>query len=100
MLYEDRERAESFGETAALYDRARPGYPVELIDLLVCEGAPRVLDVGAGTGIASALLAARGCDVLGVELDRRMAAVAEARGITVEVAALSTGIRGGDSSTS
>jgi SAM-dependent methyltransferase len=45
-----------------------------------------VLDVGCGTGIAAALLAAHGCDVLGVEIDERMAAVARARGIDVEVA--------------
>jgi SAM-dependent methyltransferase len=87
VLYEDRDRAESFGETAALYDRARPGYPPELIDALVGEGACRVLDIGAGTGIASTLLAARGCDVLGVEVDARMAAIARSRGIAVELAA-------------
>jgi SAM-dependent methyltransferase len=46
----------------------------------------RVLDVGCGTGIAARLFAASGCVVLGVEPDARMAAVAAARGIAVEVA--------------
>ncbi len=86
MLYEDRSRAESFGAIAELYDRVRPSYPQALVDALLVDGAARVLDVGCGTGIVAALLAARGCDVLGVEVDERMAAVARARGIDVEVA--------------
>jgi SAM-dependent methyltransferase len=43
-----------------------------------------VLDVGAGTGIASMQLIERGADVLAVEPDTRMAAVAQAKGIPVE----------------
>ncbi|HWF33569.1 MAG TPA: methyltransferase domain-containing protein [Solirubrobacteraceae bacterium] len=86
MLYEDRSRAESFGAIAQLYDRARPSYPPELIDALLADQPRRVLDVGCGTGIAAALLAARGCDVLGVEIDERMAEVARTRGLEVEVA--------------
>ena len=45
-----------------------------------------VLDVGCGTGKAARLLAARGSDVLGVEIDREMAEVARSHGLTVEVA--------------
>jgi SAM-dependent methyltransferase len=85
VLFEDRHRAESFGADAALYHRVRPRYPVALIDHLVGDGTPAVLDVGCGTGIASGLLAERGCAVLGVEPDARMAAVAREQGITVEV---------------
>jgi len=84
-MHDDRVRAESFGAVAQLYDRARPSYPEALIDALLAGGARRVLDVGSGTGIAAALLAARGCSVLGVEVDARMAAVARAKGIDVEV---------------
>ena len=85
MLFEDRSRAESFGNVAQLYDRARPTYPPELVDWLLSDGARRVLDIGCGTGIAGALFAARGCQVTGVEIDARMAAVARTKGIEVEV---------------
>jgi protein-L-isoaspartate O-methyltransferase len=60
MLFEDRARAESFGAAAALYDRARPSHPSALIEALIADGSRRVLDIGCGTGIASALLAERG----------------------------------------
>lgn len=86
MLFEDRSRAESFGAVAELYDRVRPSYPRELIDALLVDRPRRALDVGCGTGIVAALLAERGCDVLGVEVDERMAAVARSRGLAVEVA--------------
>jgi SAM-dependent methyltransferase len=84
--HEDRERAESFGAVAELYDRARPSYPEALVDSLLAGGTPRVLDVGCGTGIAGALLAQRGCAVLGVEVDARMAALARSKGLAVDVA--------------
>jgi SAM-dependent methyltransferase len=85
VQFEDRARAESFGAVAELYDRARPSYPPALLDTLLTDGARTVLDVGCGTGIAAALFAARGCEVLGVEVDPRMAAVAAGKGIQVEV---------------
>jgi SAM-dependent methyltransferase len=85
MLFEDRSRAESFGAIAELYDRVRPSYPDALLDTLLA-GDPRLaLDIGCGTGIVAALLQRRGCKVLGVEIDERMAAVARARGIEVEI---------------
>lgn len=87
FVYGDRRRAGSFGEDAEQYDRARPSYPAELIDDLVGPDVHRVLDVGCGTGIAARLFAARGCAVLGVEPDARMAAVAQRHGIRVAVAA-------------
>jgi SAM-dependent methyltransferase len=81
-----RDRAEAFGAVAADYDRFRPGYPTQLIDDLVADRPRTVLDVGCGTGKAGALLAARGLDVLGVELDPQMAAVARGHGLAVEEA--------------
>jgi SAM-dependent methyltransferase len=86
MLFEERSRAESFGSVAELYDRVRPSYPSALVEALLEDGPGSVLDVGCGTGIAAAQLAACGCSVLGVEVDERMAAVARARGLEVEVA--------------
>jgi SAM-dependent methyltransferase len=86
MSFRERDRAESFGAVAALYDQARPSYPPALFDLLLGEGAADVLDIGCGTGIAAASVAARGCRVLGVEIDARMAEIARAKGLEVEVA--------------
>jgi SAM-dependent methyltransferase len=100
----DRRRAGLFGEDAEQYDRARPEYPAALFDHLLRDLAPvpglastgadgnpgrigdsrAVLDVGCGTGIASRLLGTRGCEVLGVEADSRMAAVARRYGLQVE----------------
>lgn len=69
---------------AAAYDAHRPRYPEPLIAALVTTDSIRALDVGAGTGIASAQLRQAGADVLAVEPDPRMAELAAAKGITVE----------------
>jgi SAM-dependent methyltransferase len=45
-----------------------------------------VLDVGCGTGKVGRLFLAKGCEVVGVEPDPRMAGVARSHGIPVEVA--------------
>ncbi|MFJ9415458.1 class I SAM-dependent methyltransferase [Streptomyces sp. NPDC101227] len=72
-------RSRSFDAVAAQYAASRPGYPPELFDAIEersgrsLEGA-RVLDVGAGTGIATRLLAARGAEVTAVEPGPGMAA--------------------------
>lgn len=84
--HDQRDRAESFGAVADLYDRHRPGYPDELIEELAALRPANVLDIGCGTGKASRQLAARGLSVLGVEIDAGMAAVARRGGIEVEVA--------------
>lgn len=81
----DLTRALSFGAVAEEYDRVRPSYPADLIDDLVALHPSAVLDVGAGTGKACELLMARGLDVLAVEVDARMAAIVERKGIAVEV---------------
>lgn len=71
------EHARSFGGAAAAYARARPGYPDDAVDFLV-GGArgrgTRVLDLGAGTGKATAALVARDLDVVAVEPSTRMLA--------------------------
>jgi SAM-dependent methyltransferase len=55
------------------------------MDDLLTDGTRLVLDVGAGTGIASRQLADRGAAVLAVEPDARMAAIARGKGIPVEI---------------
>ncbi|WP_331771721.1 class I SAM-dependent methyltransferase (plasmid) [Embleya sp. NBC_00888] len=83
-----RRMAESFGMDPERYDRARPRYPDALVARIVAAApGPAVLDVGIGTGIAARQFRAAGCDVLGVEVDARMAAWARGRGLDVEVAA-------------
>ncbi|MGW1598009.1 class I SAM-dependent methyltransferase [Streptomyces sp. NPDC002343] len=72
-------RAGSFDAVAAQYAANRPSYPPALLDAVEeLSGRPlsgaRTVDVGAGTGIASALLHARGADVLAVEPGAGMAA--------------------------
>ena len=92
-----RDRAESFGAEADRYERARPDYPAELGDDLVGDRPRRVLDVGCGTGKAARLFTGRGCSVLGVEVDPRMAAIAQLSGLEVEIGAFETWDRRGRS---
>ncbi|MCW2548525.1 MAG: methyltransferase type 11 [Mycobacterium sp.] len=84
MLHTNRTRAGSFGEDAELYDRVRPSYPPALIKWLMRDQPATVLDVGCGTGKAARLFADRGAEVLGVEPDPRMAAVARRHGLAVD----------------
>jgi len=82
-----REVAESFGADAERYDRARPGYPDELIERIVVASPGRdVLDVGCGTGISSRRFQAAGCRVRGLDPDARMAEMARRWGLETEVA--------------
>jgi SAM-dependent methyltransferase len=79
--HRDRERLrQTFGSVAEQYDRARPTYPDavfdELAELAELEPGSRVLEIGPGTGKATAELARRGYAVTGVELAPELAAVA------------------------
>lgn len=72
-------RAHSFNGAAAQYAANRPSYPPSVLDAVEeIGGRPlpgaRVADVGAGTGIATALLRERGAAVLAVEPGEAMAA--------------------------
>jgi SAM-dependent methyltransferase len=91
--HRNRAFAESFGDDVDRYDRTRPGYPPALVDAVLASvsglsGGPRrsVLDVGIGTGLSAHGFRDAGCDVLGVEVDERMAARAREHGFEVEVA--------------
>ena len=72
-------RGSSFGAVAAAYAEHRPTYPADAVAWCVAPtGRPvaelRVLDLGAGTGKLTALLAELGADVTAVEPDQAMLA--------------------------
>ena len=87
-----------FGSFAAEYDRVRPHPPTELTDLITQwagNPTPDVVDLGAGTGLSTALwpstlrpstpspstLSPSATSVIGVEPDAAMRAVATSRGL-------------------
>ena len=76
-----RDPTTRFGDRVADYVRYRPGYPPALAAYLRTHGwLPRsahVADVGAGTGLSSALFLDAGCTVDAVEPDAGMRAAAE-----------------------
>jgi SAM-dependent methyltransferase len=66
-----RDAALGFDSNAAAYERARPSYPAEVVAHVVGHGAigpgRRVIDLAAGTGKLTRLLAPTGADVAAVE---------------------------------
>ncbi|TCC57977.1 class I SAM-dependent methyltransferase [Kribbella pittospori] len=69
------ERGLSFGGAAAAYERFRTGYPDELVDqVLEYAGWPvrTALEIGAGTGKATRVFAAKGIAVTATEPDAAM----------------------------
>jgi SAM-dependent methyltransferase len=70
-----------FTSRAENYAKYRPGYPVEMIELLKQEcglsEASAVADVGSGTGILSELFLKNGNAVIGIEPNRPMRLLAE-----------------------
>ena len=62
--------AAAFERTAASYERGRPGYPADAVEMLVAEfglAGARVLDLAAGTGKFSRVLLDHGAEVVAVE---------------------------------
>ncbi len=68
-----------FDEDVALYERARPGYPnrwiSDLVEVAAIGPNTRVLEIGPGTGQATAAVIALGASVVGVELGAALATV-------------------------
>ena len=85
-MHDERDRAESFGAIAEAYDLNRPAYPDELIDDLLRPEPETVLDIATGTGKAAGPFLERGLQVVGVEPDEAMAAIARRHGVDVEIA--------------
>jgi SAM-dependent methyltransferase len=77
----------SFGEVADEYNRLRSGPSNEALDWLVPEKTTDVLEIGAGTGILTRLLADRVPHLTAVEPDERMRAVLAGSVARVEVRA-------------
>jgi SAM-dependent methyltransferase len=68
--------ARSFGSNAERYDRLRPGYPRASVAAALQDlSGTRVLDLGAGTGLLTAALAAWPLDLTCVDPDPGMLAV-------------------------
>jgi SAM-dependent methyltransferase len=68
-----------FETVADEYDAARPSYPPGVYDALGPSAGSLVLDVGAGTGIATRQLLARGAHVVAVDAGREVLRRATAR---------------------
>lgn len=73
------ERRTSFDRNAALYDRVRPSYPEALVDAVIARApGKRVLEVGAGTGKATAVFAKRDLAITALEPGAAMASLLRA----------------------
>ena len=69
--------ARSFDRAAEEYEAARPDYPLELLDALPVPAEATVLDLGAGTGKLTRVLARRYAHVIAVEPLDNMRAILE-----------------------
>jgi SAM-dependent methyltransferase len=78
-------RASSFGSVAEAYDRFRPGPPLAAAEWLLPAPCRRVVDLGAGAGSFTRVLAERADRVIAVEPDARMLDVLRKRSPGVPV---------------
>jgi SAM-dependent methyltransferase len=75
---------ERFSSAAGLYHRHRPSYPPEMVDWILATAAvtppATVADIGCGTGISTRLFAERGLEVIGIDPNEEMLALARGAG--------------------
>ncbi len=75
-------RAGDFSAQAEVYARARPGYPDAIVERLLAragvQAGERVAELGAGTGLFTEKLVARGLRVIAIEPSEQMQAQAPA----------------------
>ena len=74
-----QERGRSFGSVAAEYALLRPSYPSDAVEFLLGPRPRTVLDLGAGTGLLSAVIRAAGHEVIAVDPAGPMLAELETR---------------------
>lgn len=78
----DSRRAVIFGDYAATYDRHRPAYPVEAIDLIRRRvPVTLALEIGAGTGKATQDVAQEGIELICLEPSTGMADLLREKGL-------------------
>ena len=75
-----QEHSRSFNRVADLYDAHRPDYPEALVESVIAlaglRPGSRILEIGSGTGKATAPFARRGFSILCIEPGHNLAAVA------------------------
>lgn len=80
MAIDWKRDSQSFDTVAELYEAYRPGYPESLVEqILTTTGIPkrgRILEIGSGTGKATALFAQRGYSILCIEPGKHLARIA------------------------
>lgn len=72
----------------AVYEQHAPFVPrlgVPVVELLAPRPGERILDLGCGDGMLTALLVEMGCDVLGVDASPEMVEAARSRGVPARV---------------
>jgi ubiquinone/menaquinone biosynthesis C-methylase UbiE len=69
--------AHSFGGVAEAYERGRPSYPTEAVAWMLGDSAQVVLELGAGTGKLTRVIASLGHDVHATDPDPAMLAILE-----------------------
>jgi SAM-dependent methyltransferase len=88
MSAPEREQRLVFGEIAEQYDAARPSYPDALFDAIIdfggLQAGDRALEIGAGTGKATAGFVGRGLRVYALEPSPAMAVILRGKGVEVE----------------